>query len=234
MLLIQQSDTAHPINILMTSSTDHVTGITGATVTVTLSKNGGTYGAAAGAVAEVGNGVYKLTPTSADTNTLGELAIHATATGADPADLLRQVVAFNPYDLAALGLSRLDVAVSTRNSVVPDNATISAIAGYVDTEITDIRNRLPAALVGGRMDANVGVNSDKTGYSLNLAQALSAPAATDGTQAHTLGEALNAARAQGFGKWTVVGTQLRLYAPDGVTIWRSFVLDSATVPTSRT
>lgn len=68
---------------------------------------------------------------------------------------------------------------------------------------------------------------------VNLAQALAAPAATDGTQAHTLGEALTASRAQGFGKWAIVGTQLRLYAPDGTTIWRTFVLDSATVPTSR-
>ncbi len=36
------------------------------------------------------------------------------------------------------------------------NAILAAIAGYLDTEIADIRNRLPAALVGGRMDASVG------------------------------------------------------------------------------
>ena len=35
-------------------------------------------------------------------------------------------------------------------------ADLATVAGYVDTEITDIRNRLPAALVGGRMDASVG------------------------------------------------------------------------------
>lgn len=36
------------------------------------------------------------------------------------------------------------------------NAALAAIAGYIDTEITDIRNRLPAALVGGKMDSSVG------------------------------------------------------------------------------
>lgn len=33
---------------------------------------------------------------------------------------------------------------------------LDAIDDFVDTEIADIRNRLPAALVGGRMDASVG------------------------------------------------------------------------------
>ena len=47
----------------------------------------------------------------------------------------------------------------------------------------------------------------------------------------TVGDALNAARAQGFGKWVVSGKTLNLYAPDGTTIIRSFTLNSATEPT---
>lgn len=35
-------------------------------------------------------------------------------------------------------------------------AALDAVDNFVDTEITDIRNRLPAALVGGRMDSSVG------------------------------------------------------------------------------
>ena len=50
---------------------------------------------------------------------------------------------------------------------------------------------------------------------------------------NTVGDALNAARAQGFGKWVITGTSLNLYAPDGTTIIRSFTLNSATEPTSR-
>ena len=35
-------------------------------------------------------------------------------------------------------------------------AAVDAVDNFVDTEITDIQNRLPAALVSGRMDASVG------------------------------------------------------------------------------
>lgn len=52
--------------------------------------------------------------------------------------------------------------------------------------------------------------------------------------AQTLGDALNAARAQAFGAWRIAGTSLTLYAPDGTTAVHSFTLDSATSPTSRT
>jgi hypothetical protein len=55
-----------------------------------------------------------------------------------------------------------------------------------------------------------------------------------GNTANTIADCLNAARAQGFGKWAIVGTTLTLYAADGTTAVRTFTLDSATVPTSRT
>lgn len=49
----------------------------------------------------------------------------------------------------------------------------------------------------------------------------------------TVGDALNAARAQGFGKWNLSGTTLTLYAGDGATVVRTFTLDNATAPTAR-
>lgn len=48
-------------------------------------------------------------------------------------------------------------------------ANLSTVAGYLDTEIADIQNRLPAALVGGRMASNAEVVGDKTGYALSSA-----------------------------------------------------------------
>lgn len=54
--------------------------------------------------------------------------------------------------VTGLTASNLDVAVSTLATA----ASLATVAGYVDTEIADIQSRLPAALVGGRMDANVG------------------------------------------------------------------------------
>ena len=74
----------------------------------------------------------------------------------------------------------------------------------------------------------VGTNHDKSGYTLDLTQ----PVPTSNT-AQTVGDAFNAARAQGFGKWVLSGTTLTLYAPDGSTAVRTFILDSATAPTQR-
>ncbi len=51
--------------------------------------------------------------------------------------------------------------------------------------------------------------------------------------AQTTGDCLNAARAQGFGKWTISGTTLTLYAADGTTAVRTFTLDNSTSPTIR-
>src|SRR4051812_9105112 len=105
MLELKQSATDKVIPFLLVSSTDHINGVTGLSPTVTLSKNGGAFAAPAGAVAEVGNGWYKLTPGAADTNTLGSLVVHAIAGGADPSDRECIVVPFDPYDAADLGLS---------------------------------------------------------------------------------------------------------------------------------
>ncbi len=63
---------------------------------------------------------------------------------------------------------------------------------------------------------------------LDFAQAV--PTANTG---QTVGDALNAARAQGFGKWALSGAQLQLFAADGVTVVRTFTLDNAVSPTTR-
>ena len=69
-----------------------------------------------------------------------------------------------------------------------------------------------------------------TGYvSIDMTEVVSLSNTTN-----TVGDCLNAARAQGFGKWVISGTTLSLYAPDGSTVIRSFTLDSATAPTQRT
>jgi hypothetical protein len=54
-----------------------------------------------------------------------------------------------------------------------------------------------------------------------------------GNAPNSVNDCLNAARAQGFGKWVLNGTSLSLYAADGTTAVRTFVLDSATSPMSR-
>ncbi len=70
----------------LTQAIDHISGATGLVPTVTLSKNGGAFAAAAGAITEAGYGWYAVALTTGDINTLGNLTFHCTAATADPTD----------------------------------------------------------------------------------------------------------------------------------------------------
>jgi hypothetical protein len=111
MRTLTQNQTAESLTFFMADSVDGKTGRIGLTPTVTLSKNGGAFASAVGAVTEVANGWYKVAGNATDSNTLGPLVLHATASGADPADKEYQVVAYNPRDTARLGLTSLPNAL---------------------------------------------------------------------------------------------------------------------------
>jgi hypothetical protein len=137
--LRQQGTSTHPICFLMVSSTDHVAAVTGLTPTVTISKDGGAFASPVGAVSEIGNGWYALAGNATDRNTLGAFLLHATGTGADPADVRLEIVAYDPFDSAGLGLSRLDAAMSSRAPAATalDKTTwTDAKAGYLDAAMS--------------------------------------------------------------------------------------------------
>ena len=174
-MLIQQGTSSTPLLFLMVDSSDHLTAKTGLSPSVTLSKCGGGFSAPAGAVTEIGSGWYKVAGNAADTNTLGPLILHATATGADPVDSLWEVVAVNVQDAAALGLSRLDAAVTSRlasaSYTAPDNAGVTAIKAKTDN--------LPAspAAVGSAMALTAAYDAAKT--ALSAAAYTTPPTAAD-------------------------------------------------------
>lgn len=150
MIEIKQSTASVALVFRLVESDDHTTPKTGASPTVTLSKNGGAFAAPAGAVTEIANGLYKVAPHASDSDTLGILALHATATDADPAamayaiveniesDSIAAIAGLN--DLSAAGvrselateLSRIDATISSRNATAPDNAGIAAIQAATD------------------------------------------------------------------------------------------------------
>jgi len=101
----QQSTTTYPIPFLMVLTSDHLTGATGLSPTVTISKNGGAFASPAGAVTELGNGWYLLAGNATDRSTLGELLLHAEAATADPVDERYEIVSWDPFaDVAAIKL----------------------------------------------------------------------------------------------------------------------------------
>lgn len=112
---------------------DPVTGLEDGDVTKRIRKEGGTFGAMAVEITEAENGWYELPLSTAHTDTVGLLTITLIATGAKQVNLQFRVHAQLPDDLA----------------------TAAALAD-VQADTDDIRSRLPAALVSGRIDASVG------------------------------------------------------------------------------
>jgi hypothetical protein len=81
-LRINKNTALNNFSFLMVDSTDHVTPKTGLTVTAERSIDGAAFAACANAVAEVGNGVYKINLAATDLN--GDvITLKFTAAGAD-------------------------------------------------------------------------------------------------------------------------------------------------------
>lgn len=89
---IKQGDAAN-VMLFMADSTDGKTGKTGLTLAVTISKNGAAFGSISPTVTERGNGWYNVALVAADTDTIGDLVVRGTATGADPGERVVNVVA---------------------------------------------------------------------------------------------------------------------------------------------
>ena len=106
-------------------------------------------------ITELGNGWYKLSVPTTMVDTHGFLVVRFSATGAKPQQQLYQVVAFNPYDSAGLGLSRIDAAISSRSTL--DQAGVQSAlsaqgytttrAGNLDRLDVTVSSRMPAGSV---------------------------------------------------------------------------------------
>lgn len=98
-----KQSTARNILVWMSDSSDHITGKTGLTLTITASKAGAAFASITPTVTERTNGWYQLALTSSHTDTLGDFALHITGASADALDVMMQVVAYDE-DSAHLGI----------------------------------------------------------------------------------------------------------------------------------
>jgi len=129
--------TARSRVILMIDSADHVTGKTGLTLTVKASKDGAAFATITPTVTELESGFYELALTGTHTDTLGDLALHVTSAGADPTDVVDQVIAAAPGTLtsgerADLAAALLDLADAIETGLTPRGAlrlALAALAG---------------------------------------------------------------------------------------------------------
>lgn len=155
--MLRQSTTRN-LMIYMTQSADHITGLTGATLTISLSKAGGAFATITPTVTERGNGWYSLALTTAHTDTLGDFVLRITAAGGDPTDLREEVVSALPGESVTVGgfsagaITTASFAAGAINVTVAPNldAAVSsrlATAGYTAPDnagITTLTSRLTA------------------------------------------------------------------------------------------
>jgi len=102
---IQLGNTRDPLVFPLISPLNHLSPATGLSPAILLSKAGGAYSAALGAVTEIldnlGNhmGMYSVAPNATDANTEGLLALRVqAASGNDPQDIYYYVVNFDPIN----------------------------------------------------------------------------------------------------------------------------------------
>ena len=229
--MLKQS-TARNVMVFLTDSTDHVTGLAGATLTITLSKNGAAFASITPTVTDRSDGWYSVALTTAHTDTLGDLVLRATATGADPIDLREQVFAGLPGESVTVSSIGTDVITSTalaasavteiatgvRSELATELARIDvatstrlATSGYTvpptaSANATAVRSELTTEL--GRIDVAVSTRLATSGYTApdsaaTIADAVWDEALSGHTTAGSTGKALDDAAAGGGGTdWT--------------------------------
>lgn len=113
---VLKQNTTRNINVFMTSSLDHIAGVTGASLSMSISKDGGTFSVVTPSITNLSSGWYAVVLSGSYLDTLGDLAIHIGGPNCDPTDLVCQVVAYDMGAATNLGLSYLDQAASAYNT----------------------------------------------------------------------------------------------------------------------
>ncbi len=109
MAIFKQS-TAKNLVVLMIDATDPVTGLAGLTLTITASKDGAAFASISPTVTDLSSGYYKIDLTSSHTDTLGDLALYITATGAYPLAEINMVNALLPWESSGSSVSGTQIA----------------------------------------------------------------------------------------------------------------------------
>lgn len=140
MLKVQQNNPSKPIPFLVRQPVSPYAGDPGKTITAQIRKPGGSWGPAAGTVADLGFGYYELQGAVADRDTLGIVLVQLAGPAGDliPGDGY-EVVAYDPdaapsapvvVNVTAAGLSPTDSAnlAAAMTSLASIDATMQKIA----------------------------------------------------------------------------------------------------------
>ena len=157
--MIKQSTTRN-LMVFLTDSTDHVTGLTGATLTISLSKNGAAFASISPTVTERGNGWYNVALTTSHTDTLGDLVLHITAASADPIDLREQVFALLPGDSVVVASIAADAVNASALATDAVTEIQTGLATAVDLTAVKAKTDSLTFTVANQIDANIQYVND--------------------------------------------------------------------------
>jgi hypothetical protein len=134
-LLSEPTAARRRVYIHCVDATDGITPETGeATGQPQISKNGAAFANTSATLVAVSNGLYYVELTATELNTLGVIVVRYKSAAVAEAQVMAQVVAFDPFDSGDLGLGNLDAAVSTRSSLSSANIE-TAVANVMDDAI---------------------------------------------------------------------------------------------------
>jgi hypothetical protein len=207
--MLKQS-TARNLMVFLTASSDHVTGLTGATLSVSISKDGAAFSSISPTVTERGNGWYNIALTTAHTDTLGDLVMRATAASADPIDLREQVFAALPGDsvtVSSIAANAVDASALASDAVteIQSGLATASVLAAVKAQ-TDLLPASPAA-VGSAMTLTATERGDVADKLLNR----NVSGGSDGGR--TVKQAIHFLR----NRWEVAATTLTVYDTDDTT-----------------
>ena len=189
-------------------------------------------------ISEIAQGQYKF---AYDAEANGEAAgqIDAGATVTNASDRYVDVLLTRDSTRIQAGISSSGqvVAASVQGNVTGSVGSVTAPvtlpaapSGYGGASASDVATAMLAT------PANKLATNATGQVTLDMTQSVPVSDNTSKTT-QNVGDALNAARAQGFGKWVLNASAtpptLTLYGPDGTTTVRVFTLDSAATPTQR-
>lgn len=168
--------TARNVAVFMTSTTDHLTGKTGLTLTINQSKNGAAFAAITPTVTELASGWYNLALTSGHTDTLGDMVLNITGTGADNTDLLFQVNgettgALTATERTSTATALLDSAAGIETGITPRQGLrvmLAALAGKLSGAATTTVNIRDTNDTVNRIAATVDSDGNRSAITLNL------------------------------------------------------------------
>lgn len=129
----------------------HTGTLSGADIRV--SKGGAAEANSAGTATHIANGLYSYAFLASEVDTLGPISLRIAKTGVYGDIFVFQVAAIDPYDSTSFGLSRVDVAMSTRLAAADyeDSEALFSLADGVETSLTlRAALRLVVAAVAGR------------------------------------------------------------------------------------